>query len=91
MKKFTDTGLWSMLLDTGSTTSGSTETNTAMNDFVAELTGYCRGESDLAERTRTLRFTRTELAAMAERPAPYGAGKNALLNTVIEKALSLIN
>jgi len=75
MKKFTDTGLWAMLLNTVSTGGGSTEANTAMNEFAAELTGYCRGESDLAERTRTLRFTRTELAAMAERPALYGAEK----------------
>ena len=40
----------------------------ALGEFADELTDYCRKEEDLAERTRTLRFARSELAALGNRP-----------------------
>ncbi|GHV05208.1 hypothetical protein FACS189416_4580 [Bacteroidia bacterium] len=46
----------------------------ALGEFADELQSYCRQEKDLAERTRTLRFARSELAVAQER-IHTGAGK----------------
>jgi hypothetical protein len=42
-------------------TAGDDAKDIAFCEFAEELTGYCRTEKNLAERTRTLRFTRAEL------------------------------
>jgi DNA repair ATPase RecN len=48
---------------------------TALSEFADELHDYCRREKDLAERTRTLRFARSELATAQGRIIHTGAGK----------------
>jgi hypothetical protein len=48
--------------------NGSAEADTALDEFVTEIHDYCRQEKDLAERTCTLRFVRSELAALGNHP-----------------------
>lgn len=73
MKKFDYLGLWSMLRNPDAT-AGIAQADAVLDEFVQELTGYCRGEKDLAERTRTLRFTRCFLTTANGR-SHNGAGK----------------
>ena len=45
------------------------------DEFLIELRGYCRGEKDLTERIRTLRFTRSGLITALFLRTPPGAEK----------------
>ncbi|GHU55155.1 hypothetical protein FACS189411_03090 [Bacteroidia bacterium] len=62
----------------------------ALGEFADELQSYCRQEKDLAERTRTLRFARSELAVAQER-IHTGAGKNVLLQDIATQVIGLID
>jgi hypothetical protein len=48
---------------------------TILDEFLIELHTYCRGESDLAERMRTLRFIRSGLIKALFLRKPPEAGK----------------
>jgi len=58
MRSFIHTKLWNMLCEPCNANNGF---DTALSEFAVDLQTYCRGESSLAERTRTLRFARSEL------------------------------
>ena len=53
---------------------GFAAADAVLSEFTVELQNYCRGEKDLAERTRTLRFTRSELTTTPGMDM-HGAGK----------------
>jgi hypothetical protein len=66
MKRFDHTGLWAMLRTLEQTTGGL-DADAVLNEFMTEVHDYCRHESSPAQRTRTLRFARSELSATRER------------------------
>ena len=75
MRRFTQTGLWNALtVPTSQPSFGSDLSDAVLDEFIAELHSYCREESDLAEKTRTLRIAASELAAI-RRCLPYESGK----------------
>ena len=57
MKRFIHTRLWAMLMNPKHEKKGFAVVDAVLSEFTVELQNYCRGEKDLAERTRTLRFT----------------------------------
>ncbi len=59
MKNFDRTELWSLLRHPD--TCVIIDADVALHEFATELHSYCRAERDLAQRTRTLRFTRSGL------------------------------
>ncbi|MDR0540784.1 MAG: hypothetical protein LBH19_01070 [Dysgonamonadaceae bacterium] len=59
-------------------TAGDDAKDTTLGEFADELTDYCRKEEDLAQRTRTLRFARSELV-IAQGRIHTGEEKNAPL------------
>ena len=77
MRRFTQTELWDVLV---TRTDNSSYVTTSVSDavldnFIAELHSYCREESDLAERTRTLNIAASDLAAIRRCLPKYEAGK----------------
>jgi hypothetical protein len=68
MRKFDLSGLRDRLSDPESVSNGIPDA------FVEEVHDFCKHENDLAERFRTLRFTRTELATV-KKGLSAGAGK----------------
>jgi hypothetical protein len=75
MKRFDYTGLRVMFRTPGQEIDGSIQPDAVPDEFIAEIQEYCRQEKDLAERTRTLRFARSELAAMQGQIIHTGTGK----------------
>jgi hypothetical protein len=56
-------------------TAGDDAKEIALCEFHNKLSNYCHQEKDLAERIRTLRFARSELATVQGRVIHTGAGK----------------
>lgn len=77
MRKFTEASFWIALKDPLSffQSNGISALDAALDDFIAEIQTYCREESNLAERTRTLRYVKSQLAAYWERYPTYESGK----------------
>ena len=63
--------------------------DTALSGFAAELHGYCRREKDLAERTRTLRFARSELAIAQGRIYTRALKKSSIIFEQISRHIFL--
>ncbi len=55
--------------------SGQAHTGIVLDEFLVELQTYCGQEKDLLQRMRTLRFTRSCLAAAIHQREHHGAGK----------------
>ena len=67
MRKFDTTGLCTAVRSAGSPTSGMTVGfDAVLDEFVAELQSYCRDEKNIAERTRTLHYARSELMSFMD-------------------------
>lgn len=66
MKKFTDTRLWNMLGNPKSGQTGKDDFTAVIDEFVDELHLYCRNETNIAERTRSLNYARNKLLASLE-------------------------
>lgn len=62
----------------------------SLDEFLRELYGYCREERSIEERTRTLDYVRTKLAAYTECPS-YESKKNIRFRIIIRKALEVID
>lgn len=74
MKRFNHNGLWDMLHNPDYANGGFAQSDAALDELATDLHSYCREGKDLAERTRTLRFARIELAT-AFVIADHGAKK----------------
>lgn len=91
MRRFTQSALWKALDASASTPFGIVmEPDAALDEFIIELHNYCREETDLAERTRTLQIAASELAA-TRRYFPYGSGKNVATLSVIERTIAYLD
>ena len=65
MRRFDNTRLWEALKTSANLpTALSLRLNTALEEFRDDLRDYCKEERDIAERTRTLNSTRSELATL---------------------------
>lgn len=58
MKKLDHTKLWEMLRNP--TAASCPDVKAAFDEFIEEVSAYCRTEADLAERTRTLTLAKSE-------------------------------
>jgi len=87
MRFFTHTGLWNILSNPDNTNNDfvQADADAALSEFTSELIGYCREKSDPAERIRTLRFARSELAIAQEQITHMA------LSTIVKKAVQLID
>lgn len=66
MKRFDDIGLWKALKTYNNTDTIITGWNRLFDDFVIALHEYCRGEKNIAEKTRSLHYAKSELAVCLE-------------------------
>lgn len=69
MRRFENTGLWEVLASGNPSQALTTKINTVLGDFFDELYAYCREEKNIAERTRSLNYARSELTAFMENPS----------------------
>jgi len=91
MIRFDNTGLWEVVKHYDNSPATLTSgLDTVLDDFIVELYTYCREEKSMAERTRTLNYARSELAAYAESGA-YELKKHSPLRTVIKRAIYAID
>ncbi len=91
MKRFDNTGLLEALKNYDKSPSTSlTAGDTLLNEFIEDLYAYCRDESCIAERIRTLGFIRSEFATFMENDLP-GSKKGAPLRKIIGKAIAAID
>jgi hypothetical protein len=88
MKKFNNTKLWTMLNNSVSATNGSAkaDTDAILEEFASEITDYCRQESNLAERLRTLQFAQGDLGAISKQP-DFGEDDDCI-RKMIERAIA---
>ena len=61
MKRFNDTRLWEVLKSSDDMPCTSKELDEYLDEFIVELHNYCRTEKNIAERTRSLDYARSEL------------------------------
>ena len=61
MKRFNYTRLWEVLKSSGDLPRTSKELDEYLDEFIVELHNYCRTEKNIAERTRSLDYARSEL------------------------------
>ena len=61
MRRFCNTKLWEVLKSSGDLPRTSKELDEYLDEFIVELHNYCRTEKNIAERTRSLDYARSEL------------------------------
>lgn len=61
MKRFNYTRLWETLKSSDDLSCKSRELDEYLDEFIVELHNYCRAEKNIAERTRSLDYARSEL------------------------------
>lgn len=89
MRRFDNTGLWKLLQASGhSPTALTAELDSVLEEYVVELHGYCREEMNMAERTRSLNYARSELEAYADK---YESKKQTPLRKMIGRAIYFID
>lgn len=61
MQRFSYTKLWDILKSNDEPIGTSKELDEYLDEFIVELHNYCRAEKNIAERTRSLDYARSEL------------------------------
>jgi hypothetical protein len=88
MKRFDHTRLWAVFRTLEQTTDGSNP-KAIFDEFVDEVSAYCRAETSLAERTRTLSYVRSEFRLYLDEQR-CGTKKNVPLRRIIRQAVYFI-
>ena len=60
MRRFNNMGLWHIIKSSGNSFA-TMDLDDLLDEFVSELHNYCRIEKNIAERTRSLDYARSEL------------------------------
>lgn len=91
MKRFDNTELWDILKTYDNTPAIATvRLNESLDDFIARLHSFCRGEKNIAERTRILNYYRGKLSAFMEGKV-QASKKHTVLRIIIKRAISSID
>ncbi len=91
MKRFDDTELWEVLKTYDNSPAIATvRLDDILDEFLAEIHSYCREDKNIAERTRSLNYLRSKLAAYLERKT-YASKKLTVLRILIKRAISSID
>lgn len=90
MRRFDDTRLWKVLktcYDTSSTTTSGLEE--ILDEFVVSLHKYCREERNIAEKTRSLHYAKSELAGYLE-CSRFDSKKHKTMRALLRQAVYFI-
>ncbi len=91
MRRFDKTELWEALKCCNNSPAIATlKLDDVLDEFLAEIHSYCREKKDIAERTRSLNYLRSKLAAYLEDRA-YTSKKFTVLRIIIKRAISSID
>ena len=91
MRRFDTTGLWELLkASLNASPALSVGLSAVLNEFAEELHTYCQDERNMAERIRTLNYTRSELTAYVE-GLLNGSKKNIPTLSFIKMAIYFID
>lgn len=91
MRRFDDTGLWQVLkaYDNHSNILPA-GLNEVLDEFVRDLHAYCREEKNIAEKTRSLTYARSELSEHLE-SGRFELKKYVLLRTLTKRAVYFLD
>ena len=81
MRRFCNTKLWEVLKSSGDLPRTSKELDEYLDEFIVELHNYCRTEKNIAERTRSLDYARSELL-VAELDIAESDSTKSILKTI---------
>ena len=91
MRRFDNTRLWEIIRAYGnSTTTMTAGLDGVLDEFVKELHTYCREEKNIAEKTRSLTYARSELSDCLE-SGRLESKKYAPLRTVVKRGVYFID